>query len=81
MLSQDKFELLSITKQIAYLALKGTYLASREQGKFRITLFYLNTFFVEIWHKKENPKNLIILTFSNNADLDVYLKCIELEFD
>jgi len=60
------------------LATEGVYLAEREDGCFRISLYQVNDFYVEIYYHRVRHIYLCIRSFSEVAELFPYLQDIDL---
>ncbi|MDQ4140152.1 MAG: hypothetical protein M3142_06470 [Bacteroidota bacterium] len=78
MLDQKEFNLLSEKEKITYLRRGAVYLATREKKEFIIKLYYLNTFFVEVYYDVYQRQYNYFGTFCNTIWLEPYLRIIKL---
>jgi len=60
------------------LATNGVYLAERNDGCFRITLYQVNNFYVEIYYHKTRYFYICIRSFEDAGDLFPYLQDIDI---
>ncbi len=78
--SEQEFNLYSYDTQIKLLRHSGTYLLGRTTTSYRILLYELNGFYVEMWYTMAAGEICRIEIMDNNETLDLYLANIELEF-
>jgi len=60
------------------LATDGVFLAERSDGCFRISLYQINDFYVEIYYHKTRYFYICIRSFSEVSDLFPYLQEIDI---
>jgi hypothetical protein len=60
------------------LATDGVYLAERNDGSFRISLYQLSDFYVEIYYHKTRCFYICIRSFSEVGELFPYLQDIDI---
>ena len=60
------------------LASDGIYLAERNDGCFRISLYQINDFYVEIYYHKTRYFYICIRSFDDVAELYPYLEDIDI---
>ena len=76
--SQDEFEYLNLKDKIILASLCGIKLATRVEGEYRINLYFLNDYYIEVWRCKKEDEILHVRTFIENKFLDVYLNRIDI---
>jgi hypothetical protein len=74
--SQHEFNLLEVKDQVTLSSLIGTHLMTRKDGDYRIKLFFLGSYYVELW--KDKHEVLFVRAFNDDKNLDVYLEKIDL---
>jgi hypothetical protein len=60
------------------LATDGVFLAERNEGCFRISLYQVNDFYVEIYYHKTRCFYICIRSFEDAGDLCPYLQDIDI---
>jgi hypothetical protein len=60
------------------LATEGVFLADRNDGCFRITLYQVNDFYVEIYYHKTRDFYICIRSFEDVSELYPYLQDIDI---
>jgi hypothetical protein len=60
------------------LATEGVFLAERNDGCFRISLYQVNDFYVEIYYHKTRSFYLCIRSFKNVSEIFPYLEEIDI---
>jgi hypothetical protein len=60
------------------LATKGVFLAERNDGCFRISLYQVNDFYVEIYYHKTRYFYLCIRSFEDVSEIFPYLEEIDI---
>jgi hypothetical protein len=60
------------------LSTEGVYLAERNDGCFRISLFQVNDFYVEIYYHKTRSFYICIRSFEEVSELFPYLDKIDI---
>ncbi len=79
MTALNKFHEMAFEEKCNLITFSGTYLTSKDFGKDKVYLFYLNGFFAEIWYNIEKSKVHGVNAFTSNRGLEVY--CDEIEID
>lgn len=69
----QQFNTLSKQDQQNQLLKEGTFLAEREDGPFRIMLYQLDAFYVEVYFFNLYNKVAFLQTFSDTDALEPYL--------
>jgi hypothetical protein len=77
--SMFEFIILPSDEQAQYIWDKGTYLLSRQLGRYNISLYHVDSFYAEIWYNKEDNVIYAITPFRDITRLDPYLKDMVLE--
>jgi len=72
-----QFKALSSFEQ-AEAVWSGTFLAQREDGYFRILLYQVDSFYVEVYYRKERNILSHFRPFTTTRQLDLYLEQIDL---
>ena len=73
------FKSLHQRRQAEHLAHHGRPLAERTEDSFRLSLFAVNTFWVEVWRSVGDESILFIHVFDRPRGLSDYLEHISLE--
>jgi hypothetical protein len=74
-----QFNALSDTNKIALLEDNGAYLdLSRIEGVYKVGLFALGSFYVEVFYNKQSDHIQKLNAFSSLKRLDVYLELISI---
>jgi hypothetical protein len=60
------------------LATEGVYLAEREDGCYRISLYQVNDFYVEIYYHKTRCFYICIRSFEDAGELYPYLQDMDI---
>ena len=59
---------------------KGVYLATRQEKEFRILLYQIDGFYVEVWYNTNKNAISRLKSFRSTNPLDPYLRDIEIDF-
>ena len=73
MLSIKEFELLPLPDQMAHIQADGHYLHYRIKGWCKINLYWLGSFYVEVWYLYNLKDIGLIRTYPKATCLDPYL--------
>lgn len=73
-----EFNLLPLKEKAQFTWEHGTYLANRQEDDFRINLYHLDKFFVEVWYDPEEIRICKLRSFKSKKCLDPYLDRIDL---
>jgi hypothetical protein len=77
-LDKENFNNLSLNKKGEILFSKGSYIAVRNYYNYKVQLYSLNGFYIEVWyHPKLNSIDKIE-TLENEKNLNLYLPDIEI---
>jgi hypothetical protein len=76
--SMFEFIILPSDEQAQYVWEKGTFLMSRQLGRYNISLYHVDGFYAEIWYNKIDNTIYAITPFKDTARLEPYLADIEL---
>lgn len=60
------------------ISMEGVFLAERNDGCYRISLYQLNDFYVEIYYHKTRFFYICIRSFEEAGDLHAYLQDIDI---
>ena len=71
--SMFEFIILPSDEQARYIWGKGTFLMSRQLGRYNISLYHLEGFYVEIWYNKDDNTIYAITPFRDTSRLEPYL--------
>jgi hypothetical protein len=77
-LTHLEFITLPAHEQGGYVFGQGTYLASRQEGCYSVNLYYLHSFYCEMWLEQTCPDLDFFRTFTNQRCLAPYLDKLEL---
>jgi hypothetical protein len=80
-LNHLEFLTLPTEEQGGYVFSQGTYLASRQEGTYSINLYYLHTFYCELWMDQHSPELDFFRTFTNQRCLYPYLQQLSLPIE
>lgn len=75
---REHFTILSKDEQQDVVLKEGIFLAEREDGPFRVMLYQLNYYYVEVYFVNRYNKVSFFKTFENTETLKPYLKKIDL---
>ena len=73
LISKTKFRLLSITQKGEYVFKEGGYIGLREYYNYRINLYSLFDFFVEVWYSPGRNEIEKIEVMESEKTLDLYI--------
>lgn len=76
--SVDEFNGLTTDEKAWYLWHGATFLHVYEKGKYRINLFHLNYFYIELWYNLENNNIEEVGAFSSTDRLKPFLDRIDI---
>lgn len=79
MLEATDFQKLDLYNKINQLLLHGTYISKRHFLSFKVSLYYYNDFFVEVWKTPELNDIYSIDLAPERSVKEVYLKSIDLK--
>lgn len=74
-----KFNKLSLQQKISFLEMAGAQIDSRNEASFKIVLFQIEAFYVELYYKKQSIKICKMEAFTVSRKLKPYLEKINLE--
>ncbi|MEM6840975.1 MAG: hypothetical protein AAF944_27725 [Bacteroidota bacterium] len=78
MLSLNEFDDLSFYDKAQYLWDYGTYIADRTYSQFRITLYHVDDFFVEVMYNRIGNKIISIASYQHRSILNKYVEEVSL---
>jgi hypothetical protein len=80
MTKMNQYEFLDCPKNAQLILAKhsGKYLSGRMEGKYKVELYFISYFYVEIWIKRKSQEVLHTRTFLDSSSLDPYLECIDI---
>lgn len=78
--NQNEFNSLEVEDQVTLTSLIGTHLMTRKDGNYRVKLYQLYNFYVEVWIDGYEAKLLYARTFKSTRGLSPYLSSIDLDF-
>jgi len=81
MLTHLEFITLPVDEQGGYVFGQGTYLASRQEGSYSVNLYYLHSFYCEMWLDQHCPELDFFRTFSSQRCLAPYLNQLTLPLE
>ncbi|QMU31334.1 hypothetical protein [Adhaeribacter radiodurans] len=73
------FSCISREQKAALVRVKGNFLADRLNGEHLVYLFSLDTFFVEIWYRRDNFEIDLVLSFKSATLLEPYLEKVNFD--
>ena len=71
--------MLEFKEKLDFLAMAGTHLTIRRDGKYTVVLYHLNGYFAELYYNSQKGEAEHVRTFRNSTGLEPYLDLIELE--
>jgi hypothetical protein len=74
----SEFNELSLDEKAWYLWHGATFLHVYENGGYRINLFHLNDYYIELWYHKAGNKVDTIRAFTSTELLEPFLKNIDI---
>ncbi|WP_156180686.1 hypothetical protein [Rufibacter radiotolerans] len=74
-----EFSQLPLTEQIRYMQNSGRYLHARLKGWCHISLYFMGTFYAEVWLLEHCGSIGMVRTFTSQEQLDPYLKTTSME--
>ena len=77
-MTRAAFTRLSYEHQLAAVFDEGTFLAQRREGTDSISLYYLNSFFVELYYDTQVQALACVRNFSNSLPLAAYVDSMQL---
>ena len=80
-LTHTEFITLAAEEQGGYVFGQGTYLASRQEGSYCVNLYYLHSFYCEMWLDQHCPELDFFRTFTNQRCLTPYLEPLALPLE
>lgn len=80
-LTHLEFISLPAEEQGGYVFGQGTYLANRQVGSYSVNLYYLNSFYCEMWLDQHCPELDFFRTFDNQRCLAPYLEQLTLPLE
>jgi hypothetical protein len=81
MLTQLEFITLPADEQGGYVFGQGTYLASRQEGSYSVNLYYIHSFYCEMWLDQHCPELDFFRTFVSQRCLSPYLEQLDLPLE
>ncbi|MDQ3292120.1 MAG: hypothetical protein M3Q05_12615 [Bacteroidota bacterium] len=78
-MNQQNFSCDKSQQKAAIVKAQGKFLTDRLNGKHFVYLFSMDTFFAEIWYRRDNFEIDLVLTFRSTALLEPYLEEMSLE--
>ena len=76
--NQNEFDSLSNKDKIVLSSICGKFLDNRIEDQYRIKLYQMNGYYIELWRCKKEDEILHVRTFIDDKNLDPYLDKIEL---
>jgi hypothetical protein len=73
-----EFMALELNERANYLWEFGVYIMAREEGEFKINLYRVNTYYVEVFYSAKDNEIVIIKPFKSINALSPYLNLIDL---
>jgi hypothetical protein len=74
----EDFNFLDAMAKTEILSLEGTFLAERSEGCFRISLYQVENFYVEIYYHTTRYFYVCIRSFDDEGELSPYLEQIDI---
>lgn len=74
-----RFNTLDMDEKSYYLWHGATFLHVYEEGEFRVNLFHMNDYYIELWYSMETNKIETIRAFTSIDCLEPFLKNIRLD--
>ncbi len=79
MIEVQEFGLMPQQEQLAYVQRHGRYLHARLKGWCHISLYYVGSFYVEIWLLEHCDSIALVRTFATQHQLEPYLHTTPME--
>lgn len=77
--SVDKFNTLDFDEKAWHVWHHATFLIVRQNNKYRVNLYYLNGYYIQLWYNVKKNRIEKIAATPSNAVINPYLKLIQLE--
>lgn len=77
---EEIFNLQSKEEQASYTWEFGSYLATRNLGKYIINFYYVDNFYSEVWYTPGKKDIYGVKTFSSDRCFEPYLDLIKIDF-
>lgn len=75
-----QFNAMDEMEQIEALWEHGVHITERQDGEYRLILYQIDSFYVEVWYHMEDNDIRRFRSFSSITQLEPYLKNIEIKF-
>ena len=79
MMEVKEFSQMPLREQIQYVQDSGRYLHARLKGWCHISLYYLGSFYVEVWLLEHCGSIALVRTFTDQKQLEPYLHTSSME--
>ncbi|MEP7263440.1 MAG: hypothetical protein ABI772_03025 [Bacteroidota bacterium] len=77
--SVDKFNTLDFDEKAWHVWHHATFLIVRQNNKYRVNLYYLNGYYIQLWYNVKKNRIEKIAATPSSAVINPYLKLIHLE--
>lgn len=74
----SEYNQLRLSEQASYLSRKGVYLMTKEDHHFNISLYSVDSFFVELWADTQGEGVFTIIAFKDADNIHFYTEEIPL---
>jgi len=79
MIEVKEFSQLPLQEQLAYVQESGRYLHARLKGWCHISLYYMGSFYAEVWLLEHCGSIAMVRTFTSQQQLEPYLHTTSME--
>jgi len=77
-MNMEDFNFLDAVAKTEVISLEGVFLAERSEGCFRISLYQVDTFYVEIYYHTTRYFYVCIRSFEDQGELSPYLESVDI---